>query len=615
VLLRRVYYDLIGLPPAPEQVEQFAADASPKALERVVDALLASPQFGERWGRHWLDVARYGESTGMERNHTYPTAWRYRDYVINAVNADKPYDQFIREQIAGDLLPAESVAEKNEHLVATGFLAVGTRSLQEKNAEQFRMDGVDEQIDATSRAVLGLTVACARCHDHKFDPVPQKDYYALAGIFRSTETLYGTTGDKAGAKNRNTAPLLALASTSAPAAPVSASTAPASPAARPRPNQAGLTRIERRNQRRAQMPGAPASRAADAPPAAAAPMLCMGVRDSRPVESRLLVRGEVSQPGEAVPRGFVTALEAAKPVISPKESGRLELAKWLTAPQNPLTARVEVNRIWLHLFGQGLVRTADNFGAVGEKPSHPELLDALAVQFMRERWSVKKMVRSLVLSHTYALAGLDEAKAKETDPDNRLLWRASQRRLDAEEIRDGMLAASGRLVLARPHGSVVANLPEGQVGRGLKPEIFTEVKANYRSVYLPIVRDFTPEVLELFDFAEPSLVVAARDVTNVPTQALYLMNNVFVREQSTELARRIMTRSGNVSARLDYAYRLALGRPATAAEQARGEAYLQEAVSMAPPAPARGSAPPPEMVAWSTFCQALFACAEFRYLN
>lgn len=599
-LIRRVYFDLIGLPPTPQQVEEFVQNKSPDAYAKLVDILLASPQFGERWGRHWLDVARYAESTGKERNFTYPVAWRYRDWVIAAVNADVPYNDFVQQQVAGDLLPAKDGAEHAAHLTATGFLAIGPKSLQEKNAEQFRMDQIDEQIDTTSRAVLGLTVACARCHDHKFDPVPQKEYYAMAGIFRSTQTFYGTGGT--GVKNRNSSTLIPLPS---PTEIIASTDTPPEPAvAMPNRKEGGKKKGKKKGQQNA--------------PAVVNVTLggeVMGVEDGSPSNCRLLVRGEVAQPGDVVPRGMLTVLsEGDAPALPADKSGRLELAKWLTSSTNPLTARVEANRVWSYLFGQGLVRTADNFGATGEKPSNPELLDALAVQFMRDGWSVKKLVRSLVLSHTYQLSSAHDSVDSEKDPDNRLLWRASPRRLDAEAIRDSILTASGQLQFQPPNGSAVAVTRAGFVGKGIQPERFTQITANYRSVYLPVVRDFVPEVLDIFDFAEPSLVVAARDVTNVPAQALYLLNNGFVRDQATAMARRVLAQPVSHEQRITLAYEYALGRPPNPAELDRAQKYLLSEGRALLPVKA-GKVDDAALLSWSTFCQALFACAEFRYLK
>ena len=625
-LIRRTYFDLIGLPPTPEEMDVFFKDTAPNAFAKVVDKLLASPQFGERWGRHWLDVARYAESTGKERNYTFPEAWRYRDYVIAAFNADKPYDQFIREQIAGDLLAAKDAAERNEHLIATGFLALGPKGLNEKNRVQFEMDLVDEQIDVTSRAVLGLTAACARCHDHKFDPVPQSDYYALSGIFRSSKTFFGTGGGegKAAQRNKNGTRLLTLsetAVTTSPHQPI-ATTAP-TPAADPVAAMAAQN--PKRAAKLAKM--SPTEKAqlfarlksngrlpSTAQPAAAAPAptptghagFAMGVQESRVANSPMYIRGEIDNIGPIIPRGFLTVLTtASKPAISSQESGRRELAEWLTDEANPLTARVMANRVWLNLFGDGLVRTPDNFGATGEKPGNPALLDLLATQFMREGWSVKALIRSIVLSRTYQLGTIHNAKNYEADPDNVLVWRMSPRRLDAEAIRDAVLAASGQIERTPPHGSVVANVGEGYIGRGIRPSVFN-IEARYRSVYLPIVRDFVPDVLAVFDFAEPSLVVPARDTTNVPSQALFMMNSAFVTEQSRALAKRLLAMTQyDYSQRITMAYMLTLSRPPTDAERARADRYLR--------GEAEGSLPSEK--AWATFSQALFACAEFRYLK
>ncbi len=656
-LVRRIYFDVIGLPPTPEQVQVFLKDTSQAGIARVVDGLMATPQFGERWGRHWLDVARYAESSGKESNQTFPEAWRYRDWVIAAVNADKPYDRFIREQIAGDLLPHATLEERDALLVATGFLALGTKSLNEKNKAIFGADLVDEQIDATSRAVLATSVACARCHDHKFDPIPQKDYYALAGIFRSSETYYGTGAS--GAKNRNASPLIPLtpvvkmdstsvaASVAAPAAPaatnlasVLAALAQKNPKAVARfkamsPAQQAVV-IERRRGKLG-IPAAPAVLAAvavatgkpgkagkggmAAQKADPSKPSCMGVLEGRPTDARLLVRGEVDQPGESVPRGFISVLSnGAVSAVPATGSGRAQLAEWLTSSANPLTSRVAVNRVWQQLFGEGLVGTEDNFGANGERPINPALLDFLAVKFQTPvaqggmAWSVKALVRSLILTHAYQLRSAHESFAKELDPDNRLVWRQTPRRLDAEAIRDAMLAAGGQLQLAQPRGSLVAMIGDGAIGRGLKAEVFTAYQSKNRSVYLPIVRDGVPEVLDVFDFAEPSLVIAARDVTNVPSQALYLLNSPFVREQSLALARRVLATPLDFPSRIHLAYQTVLGRPATEAEFARAHTYLlSEARGLI--SEKSSAKDPAAEAAWGTLCQALFACAEFRYLK
>ena len=617
--LRRVYFDLIGLPPTPAEVQAFvkecgtpvagsAARLPNSALEKVVDRLLASPQFGERWGRHWLDVARYAESTGRERNFAFPDAWRYRDYVIAAFNADKPYDQFVREQIAGDLLPSKGAVERNEHLIATGFLAIGPKGLNEKNREQFTMDLVDEQLDTTTRAVMGLTVSCARCHDHKFDPIPTRDYYAMAGIFRSTKTYFGVGAD-AGKNRQPSEPLPLMPLTARTNAPVvKPASVPAAQVAPARAQAANATKKQLRQQQKLQQK----QKKAAPPPAPAAPArepggdTAIGVLDGRLADCPIYLRGEVETRGAVVPRGFVQVL-AAIPAekISAKQSGRLELANWMTHSENPLTARVMANRVWQHLFGEGLVTTADNFGATGERPSHPELLDYLSRRFMTDGWSVKKLVRSIVLSRVYQLSSANDAKNLAADPDNILRWRSSPRRLDAESIRDAMLAVSGRLDLKPPRGSVVSQLGDAPIGGGVA-SVARAAGSSVRSVYLPIIRDRVPDVLELFDFAEPSLVVANRDVTTVPSQALFMLNSPFVAAQSEAMAQRLLAMpAADGRQRIDYAYLWALSRAPTDAERKRAEDYL------------RGAGPKLNAAdkTWATFCQALLASAEFRYLK
>ena len=604
-LLRRVHCDLTGMPPSVDTVDWFAREcakgeaAKQAAFAAIVDKLLQSPRFGERWGRHWLDVARYAESTGREQNQLYPTAWRYRDYVIGSFNADKPYDQFLREQIAGDLLPTKTPAQRNEYQTATAFLALGVKSLAEKDRVQFEMDMVDDQIDTTSRAVLGLTVACARCHNHKYDPISTTDYYGLAGIFRSTKTLYGTEGKR----GRNAAGFAPLVDEKTGVPPPQVATAPTPPVPA----------------RRAALLAAAATKPAAKKALKNQPIpvftpqdlmwKTMGVREGVVKDCPVYVRGEVDAAGPTVPRGFVKVLGGTAPAISGSSSGRLELAQWLTSPQNPLTARVMVNRVWQHLIGQGIVRTPDNFGTTGDRPTHPELLDQLSLRFMQEGWSVKRLVREIVLSRTYQLSTCTDSSNREIDPDNRMCWRANTRRLDAETIRDAMLTSSGLMDLKPPGGSMVASIGSGLASRF--SDEFTNAQFHYRSVYLPIVRDFVPACLSVFDFAAPTLVVADRGTTNVPSQSLYLMNDPFVIEQAQALARRFPASTGQD--RLALIYRAALCRPPTEAERTRAIALLR-AESPAMTALNHGDASAASEDAFVTLCQALFASAEFRYL-
>lgn len=597
-LIRRLSFDLTGLPPTPEEVEEFTkahAVRPQPAVEKLVDRLLSSPQFGERWGRHWLDVARYGESNGNVRNSTFPHAWRYRDYLIAAFNADKPYDRFLTEQIAGDLLPADSPEERNANLVATGFLAIGSKPNAQGNPN-FQMDIVADQIETVTTAALALTVACARCHDHKYDPIPARDYYALAGIFTSSETLYGAAGNNMGGAPPTDLHVLAAADGSV-----------ASPLPEPAPQQAGGKKKKGNNNARGRA----------APKYPAGTPVAMGMRDrAAPADCRINLKGEARQLGAAVPRGFVQVCSIGEtPTLDPEHSGRLELAQWITDPQHPLTARVMVNRIWHHLFGQGIVRTPDNFGLHGERPTHPELLDYLATKFVADGWSIKKMIRSIVLSRTYQTSSELDAASFQADPDNLYLWRHNRRRLDAESFRDSVLAVSGDLDRSPGAGSVLNRLGEALIQDRLTPDKIHE-PSNRRSIYLCILRNGEPEELTVFDLADPSLVVGARNVTTVPAQGLFLMNSPFMVKQSERFAERVLSMQNAEATltdaeRLQWAYELALQRKPTAAEVQRAEAFLQSAQDSI----GEGSPENRRRKAWSALSQSLYSTNEFRHLD
>lgn len=638
-LLRRAYFDLVGLPPKPEEVQAFLVDESPKAFEKVVDRLLASEQYGERWGRHWLDVARYAESSGKEANFTFPHAWRYRDYVIDAFNADKPYDRFIQEQVAGDLLSAKTLDEKREQFVATGFLALGAKSLNEQNPKQFSMDLVDEQIDTMSRAILGTTISCARCHDHKFDPIPTHEYYAMAGIFLSTETLYGTPQVQG---NRRSSDLLKITDESEPVDPGSLLTA----SERARLEDALADAKSERQKLFAEAREARQRQSGDAAFSDGANQArqrqqfrrsndrintmearlesydelgmplqyAMGARDrERPIDARVLVRGELDKAGDRVDRGFVSVLNVSTPPrIDPRDSGRRELADWLTSTDNPLTARVMVNRVWHHLFGLGLVSSVDNFGSTGQPPSHPELLDYLAVQFQNHGWSVKALIKDIMLSRAYQLSSdFDEASFNK-DPENALVWRMNKRRLEAEAIRDALLAISGELDLKRPFGSSVLKAGDGYVGRTIREDQI-ESEGAHRSVYLPVVRDMVPDSLAAFDFAETSLVTGQRDTTTVPSQALYMMNSDQVTRAAEKFAGQLRATGKTGGELIELAYRMALSRAPSESELRNAAAFFQNFT----PAIAEdiGNRERARAAGLAGFCQALFASAEFRYLN
>jgi cytochrome c553 len=661
--IRRVTLDLVGMIPTAAEVDAFVNDKSPQAAESVVDRLLASQQFGERWGRHWLDVARFAESNGNTDNVSYPHAWRYRDYVINAFNSDKPFDQFIREQLAGDLLPAENSKQRDELLVATGFLALGSKPRAQNNPD-FQMDVVAEQIEVATTGFMALTVACARCHDHKFDPIPTHEYYAMAGLFTSTATLYSAGGGQGNGRQQNTgfheltgdpkmaevrqkyttelaelreqrqkltAELKRMGAVEKEKPANKAKQTPKKPAKNQPPvKPEDMPPVEVKVPKNASPEEADKIKQlsedlrhcldeinelqANAPPTGE---LAMGVRDAKkPDDCQICIRGDSKNRGASVPRGVVSVATVGElPKIGSNESGRLQLADWIASPNNPLTARVAVNRVWHHLFGRGLVASVDNFGELGEKPSHPELLDQLALQFVREGWSLKKLVRSLVLTRTYGLASTHVAKNYEADPDNVFLWRHTPHRMDSDQIRDAILAASGQLDLDAMTSSLVAKSAEEVVQQGrLNPATFSDASIRHRSIYLPIVRNAMPEALELFDAPDPSLVIGARDVTTVPSQSLYLMNSQFLVQQSRHFAERLLA-VGDLgdSARVAMAFRIALNREPTAKESAESTDFVKR--SEASIEKVEKDKEQLRVRAWAAFCQALLASAEFRFVE
>ena len=675
-LIRRATFDLTGLPPTIEEIDAFLADNSPNAFAKVVDRLLASPAFGERWGRHWLDVARYGESTGPSRNIPLPHAWRYRDYVIDAFNADRPYDQFVREQIAGDLLPAKDQAERDRLLIATGFLALGVKDVNQRFKVRFVMDNIDEQIDTVSRSLLGLTASCARCHDHKFDPIPTDDYYALAGIFNSTDLCAGLRNKMGGGglAYYDTSMIVTLGGATQPkadpelAAKIEKLTEAVEDARRDFQKIQGTSQGKAKGAdgrpvqmvARQKMLKLQAELIALTDPALSAPV-AHGVREAKTIgDTEIRIRGEAEKLGPKQPRGFLSAVKVPDaPAIPSDQSGRLELAQWLTSKDNPLASRVIVNRVWKHLFGQGIVRSVDNFGVTGDAPSHPQLLDHLATRFLDDGWSIKRLVRTLVLTRSYQLGYEAPASHLEADPANRLVWRHSPRRLDAEEIRDATLSAAATLKLERPDASPakdlkVVELPNnGPIAQRLLQEA---AKSTHRSIYLPLLRGVTPRSLEVFDFAEQTMVTGSRDSTTVAPQALYLLNDPFVQQQSVALAERLLKpKDANDTARIRLAYRLALGREADPREIERAGEFLKEAeadlraearnpkASVEPvedtprpkkkdaaaevnpddidrtPEVARDDSPfaaiEARTAAWATFAQAILASAEFRYVR
>ena len=630
-LVRRLHFDLTGLPPSPEEVLTFvrAWKVDPeRAMVAKTDALLASPHFGERWGRHWLDVARYAESTGKELNLLYTQAWRYRDYVIDSFNKDKPFDRFIMEQVAGDLLPIRNDQEFQENLIATGFLAIGTKGLNVQDSRQFAMDVADEQIDTTFQAFQALTVACARCHDHKTDPIPTTDYYALAGIFLSTQTYYGTV--PLGINRRNTELLILPVQDATPLKTYSPQEI-AGIKQRLADAQEQLTQV-RADEFRQRTTGAKGANNINSlirlrsqigilesilnglDEQGRTKSFAMGVQERNElVEAAVLVRGDVDKPAQKVPRGLVQVLQSpgeSHPVLA-STSGRMELARCLASADNPLTARVMVNRIWQYLFGRGLVPSADNFGKTGQPPSHPELLDYLALRFVANGWSVKSMIRELVLTKTYRMSTALDAGNFAIDPDNIYLWRSAPRRLDAESVRDAMLVASGELERNRPRSSTVNQMGDAALQLRANPDIVNRPE-KYRSVYLPSIRDQMPEALALFDGADPNMVSGVREATNVPGQALYLMNNPVVVQRAEAMAARLGAEAATPRDRFQRAFLLCYGRPPTEAEIESCQAFFKRFVDEAQKSMDIEKA---RNLAFTSFCQGLFASAEFRFLN
>ncbi len=590
-LIRRAWIDLLGLPPSPEAVQAFLDDGAEMAFERVLDHLLASPRYGERWGRHWLDVARYADSNGMDDNIVHGDAWRYRDYVIEAFNRDMPYDRFVREQIAGDLLAERGDTSRREGLIATGFLMLGPKMVGEDDPVKQRLDFADEQLATVSRAFLALSIDCARCHDHKFDPIRSSDYYAMLGMFTSTKTVL---------TYRVTSKLNATALDGPEA-------------------DRKLSEIERRfdfhddfvtNYNRAKTPAQVVEEqkraVQDALEDYYAVPKAMAVAEGEIQDLPLMIRGNHLTPGAVVPRRFPAVLAGAgQAPIGPDRSGRMELAEWLTDPEHPLVARVMVNRIWKGHFGEGLVRTPDNFGKLGDRPEHPELLDWLARRFVELGWSVKSMHRLIMLSDAYRMASTPNPAAAEIDPENGLFWRANRRRMEAEALRDSLLSVSGRLD-TKMGGKTLrhrnfANL--NAMARSRDPEIYA---SQFRSVYLPVLRSALYEVFSVFDFASPSTSNGNREETMVAPQALFMMNSTLMDESSTGFTERIQNEGGPDDAhRIQRAHLIALGRPAEPGELASWSRFLDRYELAAGDRSA----------AWKALCRVLLSSNEFLYVQ
>ena len=581
-LIRRATFALTGLPPTPEQIDTFLKDRSNNAYEKLIERLLESPAYGERWGRFWLDVVRYADSNGLDENIAHGNAWRYRDYVIKAFNDDMPYDQFITEQIAGDLLENSSDKQTiNRRLVATGFLVLGPKVLAEGDEERLAMDIIDEQLDTIGRALMGMTIGCARCHDHKFDPISTEDYYALASIFKSTHTMESykriakwnenevfTPESKAlfedfnvrieklqqqikEATDKANKELLTRLKTDS---------LPEKPSEQYSDEHKQL--LEELNQQVAKL----TKQRGETPTA-------MGVKDAQPVNLKVHIRGSHLTLGKQVTRRMPQIFEHSSEFAIPNsQSGRLQFANWLTHESHPLTARVMANRLWRWHFGNGLQSSTDNFGNLGDRPVNPELLDHAAQQLIKNNWSIKDWHRWVMNSSTYKMSSRFDESNSQQDPANSLLWRFPVRRLEAESIRDSILAVSG--MLDREMGGSMLHVKNREFLFDHTSKDSTDYSSLRRSVYLPVIRNNLYDFFQLFDFNDASVINGNRETTTVAPQALFMMNSPLVEEASCQLAHQLEALPAKQQ--ILQLYRLALGRLPTKQEHATARKYLRQ---------------------------------------
>lgn len=549
-LIRRAYFDLIGLPPTPEQIEDFLCDTSPEAYQNMVNDLLASEHYGERWGRHWLDLARYADTSGDGADAPIPEAHLYRDYVIDAFNQDMPYDQLIVEQIAGDLLAKEENGyRERQRSIATGYIALSRRF---NNGEYRDMHLViDNTLTTISKGMLGLNLSCARCHDHKFDPIPIEDYYGLYGYFSSTQ--YPHAGTEHGRVRKNFVTL---------------------------PNGELAYAVTDKKD---------AAEIGDAP---------------------LLEKGDPGEEGEAVLRGFLSAIDTSKADIPDGTSGRLQFAQWIASEENPLTARVMANRIWQYHFGAGLVSTSSDFGNQGKAPSNPELLDWLANAFIESGWSFKAMHRMIMNSATYKQSS-DAADEKMTlDPENRLLWRYPRLRLEAEPMRDAVLYVSGRLKPGNPGQHPFPQPDENNAYQYTQHRPFIEdYDHEYRSVYLPSRRLARHPYMATFDGPDTNECAADRKVSTVPLQSLFWMNSDFIQSNAQSFAEKVLASGEDTEERIAFAFETAFSRNPEEDEIAELSEFLESYQSEIPTDPEK------ESRSWTSLCRVLLASNEFVYID
>ena len=634
-LIRRATLDLIGLPPTPEEVELFLADESPEAFQKVVDRLLESPHYGERWGRHWLDVARYADSNGLDENTAFGNAWRYRDWVVSALNRDVPFNEFVTAQVAGDLLPFDDSTpagreRRNEQLIATSFLAIGPKVLAEVDATKMEMDIIDEQLETLGRAFLGLTIGCARCHDHKFDPITAADYYGLAGIFKSTKTMENfiklarwyenpipTDRDLAAKREHDVRVAAQKQRIEDAVASGKQKLLEGQPADTKLPTdfekQFSDDLKKQLVTERAELKKLEAASAELIPTS-------MGATDGKVADVAVHLRGSHLTLGEIVPRRtpeLFTSLE--KPAIGAAQSGRLELAQWLTNPRHPLTARVLVNRVWRWHFGQGLSKSPDNFGRLGEAPSHPELLDWLADEFVREGWSLKKLHRLMLSSAVYQQASDRSPASLTVDPDNRLLSHFELRRMDAEVMRDSLLAVSG--LLDRTMGGSLLHVKNRDYFFDHTSIDMTKYDSLKRTLYLPVVRNHLYDVFVLFDATDATVPNGDRSSSTVAPQALFLMNSDLIHDAAAALAKALLSQPPENAPendpqsdeqRLARLYSLAYARPATSAELAKMQGFVEQLIRRNAE---NSDAAAKKLAAWQSLSHVVLSSNEFLYVR
>jgi hypothetical protein len=637
-LIRRAYLDLWGMPPTPEAVERFLADQSPDAFSKVVEELLASPNYGERWARHWLDIVRYADSSGFEFDTNKPNIWRYRDYVIDAFNHDKPYDRFLREQLAGDEIDPDS----REAVIATGYLRLGLEN-NIKN-EMTKLDELDDIVSTTTGALLGMTVGCARCHNHKFDPIPQKDYYQIQAVFFPSKPSEYKLAPKDQLATYNAeikridglvAPLkrqiaevekpyrekiVADKRSKLPAYLITALQTPAEK--RTEGQRLNVIQVQKSLvadenelkvalsaavlERRTEIQKKMAALEATKPPA---PPAALTVREDGPKapESHFLHRGSAGSPGSVMQPGVLTAASwqewqfPAPPANAKTSWRRRGFAEWVASPENPLTTRVMVNRIWQQHFGEGIVRTPNNFGKMGEPPTHPELLDWLASEFVRTGWSVKSMHRLLLNSEAYQRASDDIAMDSKIDNENRYLWRMPRRRVEAEVIRDSMLAVAGNLVTERGGPAVFPyidpSLFQASSARTWPGKPDTDPSTWRRSIYVFTKRSIPLPMLDIFDKPDSVSSCARRNRSTIAPQSLIMMNNAFVALEAVKFAERLKELAGDrPEAQVDRAFELALSRHPSQSEATRAVDFIKSDVD-----------------GLVDFCKAIFNLNEFVY--